>query len=214
MKPKIIALIIVLIIIVSGCLVKSIHPFYKESDIIFDTALIGLWSDKDSSIWTIEQFQVSGFFGDTKNRNSYIISFNEKDEAQEKFIVNLFRLNNQLYVDFMPKDIDVPDITSFHLVKAHSIAKIDIAADSINLKWFNESWLAGLFENNKIRIAHETIIDEKGEESYVLTASTDELQKFIIKYGNDPNAFKDNFDKGKTNNEKEEILCFLLKRIK
>ena len=76
----------------------------------------------------------------------------------------------------------------------HSVAKVvRLDNDEVQIKWFNEDWLKMLFEQNRIRIAHEAVLDEnpknKDDKWYVLTAPTDELQKFIIKYGHDATAF-------------------------
>lgn len=210
MKKKTILLVILLTLMVSSCLVKSLHPFYKESDVIYDPSLVGYWLDNDSSLWTIEQLKVSSV-GSERVVDSYKINYFEKKDEASEFEVHLFKLKGQTYVDFIPFDVNVPDMTAFHLVPTHSIAKIEMSRDSINLKWFNESWLAGLLENNKIRISHETI--KGADDSYILTASTEELQKFIIKYGNDPNAFKDNSEDGKPDAEKDDIMCFTLKRV-
>ena len=66
-----------------------------------------------------------------------------------------------------------------------------------------------LFNKNRIRIAHERIpfdLDDKNPDNFqvVLTAPTADLQKFIIKYGNDPAAFK--------NEKNESNYTFVLKR--
>ena len=74
---------------------------------------------------------------------------------------------------------------------------------------WSEAWLADLLKNNKIRISHETIHKKYQDDSYILTASTDELQKFLIKYGNDPNAFVDHPGA----KDKDEIMCYYLKRV-
>jgi hypothetical protein len=58
-------------------------------------------------------------------------------------------------------------------------------SDSILLYWFAEEWLTELFEQNRIRIKHETI-EFPNYERHLLTATTDELQKFIKKYVNGP----------------------------
>ncbi|HNW56959.1 MAG TPA: hypothetical protein PLR88_08575 [Bacteroidales bacterium] len=212
MKPKTTLLIAAIAVLVSGCLVKSLHPFYKENDVVFDPAIVGTWLDNDSSKWVIEQSEMKKFLGESKPQNSYKISYYEKNEASV-FETHLFKLNNQLYVDFIPSGVSVPELTGYHLVPTHSIAKVSITNGEINLKWFNETWLASLFEKNKIRISHETLPDENGDDTYVLTASTEELQKFIIKYGNDPAAFKDNSDKEKPLDQREDIMCVTLKRI-
>ena len=48
---------------------------------------------------------------------------------------------------------------------------------------------------NKIKISHEVVkdvnIEDDSDLKYVLTASTDELQKFVLKYGDEDEAFVD-----------------------
>jgi len=218
MKTRIFVICAILAVIASSCLVKSLHPFFKDQDVVFKKELLGTWIDQDAGNWTISQANAksegSGIFGlktGDSLRNYYLLTLTN-DGGVSKFIAHLFKLNGQLYVDFYPDEINLPDITSYHLVSAHSIAKIGVFKDSLNIKWFNEMWLADLFENNKIRISHETISEKDSDESYVLTASTDELQKFLIKYGNDPNAFIDGSDANQK--ERKEILCYTLKRVK
>ena len=63
---------------------------------------------------------------------------------------------------------------------------------------FVKSRGVGLFRQNKIRIAHEKVpyVEGKTEEDnfqVVLTASTEDLQKFMLKYMDDPNAFKNDY---------------------
>lgn len=213
MKLKIILLFLSLALIASGCLIKSLQPFYKESDVIFDPSILGTWMDHDSVKWNIEQFKTPDLLGGSELKNFYLIRFNIEGEENTQFNVHLFKLNGQLYADFLPINIKVTELTGYHIVPAHSIAKIDLWPDSISLKWFNETWLNSLFDNKIVDIDREIIKGDSDDEGYVLTASTDELQKFIIKYGNDPNAFRDNSEKDKPSEERNEILCFLLKRI-
>jgi len=206
MKSRIVFLSVFVAVLVSGCLVKSIHPFYKEKDVVFKKELIGIWSDQDNGKWIISQVKKN----DTP-ANYYSVIL-ENEGGVSKFATHLFKLNNQWFVDFLPEELSEPDITAYHLVKTHSLAKIEFSGDQIKIKWFNEMWLADLFKNNKIRISHETIKGNDQDESYVLTASTEELQKFIIKYGDDPNAFIDDQDPESKN--RKEVFCYSLKRIR
>lgn len=211
MKPKTVLSAVLIALLATSCLVKSVHPFYKENDVVYDPTLTGTWLDNDSAKWVIEQSQVKKFLGESKTVNSYKITYYEKDGASV-FEAHLFKLKDQLYVDFIPSDVKIHEFASYHFVPTHSIAKFDLSAGNISLRWFNETWLTMLFENNKIKISHETIKDENGENTYVLTASTEELQKFIMKYGNDPSAFKDNSDKSKPVDQRDDLLCLTLKR--
>lgn len=213
MKTKIILTLALVLFILQGCVVKSIHPFYTSDDIIFKKELLGRWSDTDSSTWIIKQHQKStGLFKPDQPDAAYDISFiTEKGNAQ--FIGHLFELNNQLYLDFYPSEISCGnDMANFHMIGAHSIAKVNFSGGKLTINWYNEEWLAGLFKQNKIRIAHEstpydTYSDESDEKQYILTASTSELQKFIIKYGNDPAAFK-----GSDGKKNSDDYSFILTR--
>ena len=141
--------------------------------------------------------------------NAYDISLTD-NKGTSHFIAHLFRLEDQLYLDFLPTDINCQnDLAEIHLVPTHSLAKIDLSGGKITISWYNEEWLVKLFNENRIRIAHERIpydLDEKNPDNFqvILTASTADLQKFIIKYGNDPAAFK--------TEKKESDYTFVLKK--
>jgi len=80
----------------------------------------------------------------------------------------------------------------------HTVARLEVSPGRMVIRWYNEEWLIGLFRQNKIRIAHEKIPVEHGREGeddfqVILTASTDDLQKFMLKYSDDPNAFEKDY---------------------
>ena len=196
MKTRIILLSLLLIFFLQGCLVKSLHPFFTEQDILFKKELLGNWTDKDSAAWEIRQhMRITGLLKPNAPDKSYDISLTD-NKGTSHYIAHLFRLEDQLYLDFLPTDISCQnDLAGLHLVATHSLAQVDLSGGKIIIRWYNEEWLIGLFNNNKIRIAHERVPydpDQRNPESMqvILTAQTEELQKFIIKYGNDPEAFK------------------------
>ena len=210
MKTRIILLSLLMIFILQGCLVKSLHPFYTENDIIFKKELLGKWTDKDSAAWEIRQhMRTTGILKPEVPDKSYDITLTDK-KGSSHLIAHLFRLEDQLYLDFLPTDVHCQnDLAEIHLVPTHSLAKIDLSGGNITISWYNEEWLIGLFNKNKIRIAHERVPydpDLKDPESMqvILTAQTGELQKFIIKYGNDPEAFKN--EKSNTSSEYTFVL--------
>lgn len=189
---KISALLLVSLIIgLQGCIVKSIYPFFKEEDVVFKNELVGSWMDGDSSVWTIH---VNPF-----RPNSYELhcTKNDRDVA---FAGNLFELEGNLYLDLFPVSDNSEEILVFdlHLVPTHSVAVVEnLSANQVHIKWFDETWLEGMFSRNRIRIAHEKVMDldlkpDKDEGMYLLTAPTDELQKFIIKYREEAMASVEN----------------------
>lgn len=184
---KVFTLILVLTAM-SSCLVSSLHPFYKEKDKIYDPVMEGAWIDSDSCIWTIQPNLVSTGFMEPKERDgAYKITYYEDEDQASVLTGTLFRLNGIDYVDFMPdlnEEHFTSDLISYHHVPVHTLARVQYSRNSILLYWYGDEWLNELFEQNRIRIAHETV-ENHDYDRQVLTASTDELQKFIKKYAND-----------------------------
>ncbi len=211
MKKKAFVLIGLMAILLSSCLIKSLHPFFKESDVIYKKEFLGTWIDQDSAKWVISKYEFSkGFMKGDSTDNSYLIEFYEDTLAPSKFNAHLFKLDNILYVDFFPvlKD-QMEDFFSFHLVPTHSLARIEFKDNGqVFINWFSEDWIHKLFEENRVKISHETISMDGGENAagYVLTASTNELQQFIRKYGNEIKTID--------YEEDENFLCIRLNKVK
>ncbi len=212
MKTRNIILIGILALAISGCFVKSLHPFFKESDVEFKNELLGTWLDEDSATWRINPYVFSkGFMkGDTTD-NSYLVEMFDDSTNISTFNVHLFRLDGKLYLDFAPIRGDRYDeMIDIHMIPAHTIARIDFVSENeVVIAWFEEDWLKGLFEENRVKIAHEVIrtAEENFTKEYVLTASTDELQKFIVKYG----SVEDDY---LCDEENKILLCTRLKKVK
>jgi hypothetical protein len=189
MKRSFVIVIILVLASMTGCLVSSLHPFFKEKDKFYDEEMAGSWIDGDECIWTIQPGTLTeGFMGSEKMDDSYRITYYEEENKPGLFTGTLFQLKGTNYVDFYPepdKEHCVNDFMCWHHMPTHTLAKVQYNSDSILLYWFAEEWLTELFEQNRIRIKHETI-EFPDYERHLLTASTDELQKFIKKYVNGP----------------------------
>ena len=185
MKRSFIVIVFLALATLSGCLVSSLHPFFKQKDKVFEPELVGNWIDGDSCIWTIAANEYTDYFmGPKKSDSTYHITYYEEPNKAGLFIGTLFRLKGVNYVDFYPEPNEehcVNDFACWHHFPTHTLARIQHHADSIMLYWFAEELLTDLFDENRIRIKHETI--ELPEMTrHILTASTNELQKFIKKY--------------------------------
>jgi hypothetical protein len=205
----------------SSCLVSSLHPFYKSKDKIYDPAMVGYWIDGDSCIWTIHPNMVfAGLLEDEEPDGSYMITYYEDEERSSILTGTLFQLNGVDYVDFIPdpdEDHFTSDMTSFHHVPVHTLARVQYCKDSILLYWYGDEWLNELFEQNRIRIKNETVEMYNDYDRHLLTAPTDELQKFIKKYANDPKTAEEIdqiFAHGYTDDQEEYGVFLKLKPYK
>ena len=207
-------------LLMSSCLVRSLHPFCFESDIVYREDILGTYTDQDKGTWTIEQKgpktsnSYSGNFaqryGPGHNRTPvYLLKYVDKDKKKVTFTGCLFKLDNNYYVDFYLESGnstgEETDLYNMHVLAVHTVAKVIIGKNNLQIKWYNAEWLSELFANNKIRLAHENvemqsismsfsakgIVPKKEKlDNIVLTASTEELQKFMRKFANDPKAFE------------------------
>lgn len=202
MKKTIVLLGVILVLLLQGCVVKSLHPFYHAKDVVFRNELINSWVDSDGGKWSIRQSKL--------NPKTYEMHWLHNGERDVVFAAHLFKLGEDLYLDFYPEeDNQMPDdfaMFTMHLLPVHSVAKVHVLNnEQVIIKWFNEDWMNSLFEQNRIKISHEALVEnsveaddpkikdaaKSVETQYVLTASTDELQKFLIKYGNEDKNFDD-----------------------
>lgn len=188
MKRTAIFLVILACLTMSGCLVSSLHPFFKAEDKIFEKELIGNWMDGDSCVWVINANKSSDQFMSPEVLDStFNVTYYEDDETTI-LVGTMFELDGEKYVDFVPdpdEDHCLSDMTSYHHIPVHTLARIEFKNDKVLLFWFGEEWLNKLFDENRVRIAHETVNIGSTYSRHVLTAPTEELQKFIIKYANE-----------------------------
>jgi hypothetical protein len=215
-RSKLIILIMALTAM-SSCLVSSLHPFFKQKDKKFDTTMVGNWIDGDDCIWTIQpNMRFNGILEAEVHDSSYTITYYEDENKKSILTTTLFQLNGVDYVDFTPdpnEDHSTSDMTAYHHVPVHTLARVQYCKDSILLYWYGEDWLQELFEENRIRIKHETVEGFEYDRQ-LLTASTDELQKFIKKYANDPKTseqIEKIFAKGYTDGQEEYGIFLKLK---
>ena len=188
-------LLLSIFILLSSCVVKSLHPFYTKKTISFDKKLIGEWNDSKKGNWKIVSFKEEMTkdnplsemkSDDLKVYNEYKNSYYIKRTIEKRevfFIATPFKVNNQTFLDFFPLDHqeDVDDLLQSHSIYTHSLVKYDIKKNGeIEIKWLDEDKVEALFKEKKIKIKHETIgfLNDK----YLLTAKSEELQKFIEKY--------------------------------
>ena len=197
-KVSIILTFTFLVIFLSSCL-RTLHPIFTTKDIVYDPKLIGTWKTEnqgtkgfviitnlavDNSIELPEKIS-------TIRQKGYLISYQDEDgKATGQYIAFLARIGKHLYFDYFPADKkDSKTIDEFfasHFVKMHTSYRVDFSNNgSFELSQLDELYVTKLIDEKKIRISHE-----KGANgNIVITASTDELQQYIIKYGDEPGAY-------------------------
>ena len=191
-------IIVIPIVLLAGCWTLSLHPLYFEKDLVFDPALEGSWSNPDDAdeIWTFERMDEKSYaltvFEDVNVDTLHRTADGEIDidpgndpKSFGEFEAHLVQLGDYYFLDLYPEDTDVAgEFIQSHILLAHSFYKINIAGDTLIHAVLDAEWLEESIEQGIVNIKHEQTKD-----MIVLTASTGELQQFVLKYAED--AFSD-----------------------
>jgi hypothetical protein len=185
MKPKNALLLIVVLIATQSCTIFSLNPLYHEDDLLEEPALLGAWQEDDEGKEFVSFEKYEG--------KRYIFRYMEKDGPEKidsvSFEAGLLKVGEHYFLDLYPyyeQESSESDYLLRGFIPTHSFLKIEWNKDDLDLYIFSYDRLQELFEQNRIRIRHQTF-----EDYIVITASTDELQKFIKKYADDEKAFDD-----------------------
>ena len=73
-----------------------------------------------------------------------------------------------------------------NLIPAHTFAKVEFQDNQLKIRSFDSDYIEGLIKSRKVRLKHEVV-----NETIILTASTEDLRSFILKYGDDDKLFLD-----------------------
>ena len=188
---------ILLILFFTGCL-TTLYPIFTEKDLVYKTNLVGNWKTKTDdkegsaeirSLINEKGVELPGKISSIKDKG-YLITYKDKDKnITGSYIAFLARIGKHLYFDYYPAPTEAEknadEFYMQHFVKMHKPYRVNILANGgFELSQLEGSYLDKLIEEKKIRIRHEVNSDGGS----VITASTEELQQYILKYGDDPEA--------------------------
>lgn len=175
-----------LALFIAGCLPVSLQPLYREADLRFDPALIGVWgSSKDKNdtkdSWTFRK-------GD---KQSYELLIKEGTKASP-FVAHLFVIGEQRFLDLYPhedglKDIPVADFYKVALIPGHLFLRVDQIEPGLKMSVMKDDWLKAYLKDHQKEIEHQWILDN---DSVVLTAGTEALQAFIKVHSSNKEAWE------------------------
>jgi hypothetical protein len=183
---------------------------------ITDHRITGNWQQDDQSTFIIEEVLKSDFFKgvnkvtvgkeetmmgfDSKEDSllyskSYLFSFT-KSGTVYYMIGSLMRLNNELYADIFPiaaantnaaKSNEAKDLfNNMPYMPSHTIAKVTFHNAAMIIKFLNGDFIKNQLSNGTMAVKYES---DPLFNTALVTASSAELQQFIIKYGNDERLY-------------------------
>lgn len=152
-----------LLIFLSGCVVMSVQPFYSDKDVVFDKDLLGAWKVEDKEDTLLFRKATD---------NSYNIVVYEEGKAVV-YRAYLFELMRARYLDVTQLNPDESK-DSGHTIAVHTLWKIVLDGDTLNIYGVNESKLKDILKEKSLPWADP---DFKGD--VLLSGSTAEIQDFL-----------------------------------
>ena len=166
-----------------GC-VPSLHPLFTDEDVIFEEKLLGIWAgEKDSNeTWEFQRY------GDESGKR-YKMIYTDKEGKEGGFLATLGRLNSMLFLDLFPgeAEINTNDFYKIHLLGVHTFMKIEQIEPMLQMRVMDADKMKEMLESDPNLIKHEVL--EEQDSKIVLTASTKELQRFMIEHAEDEGLF-------------------------
>lgn len=172
MRSLKISLALGFVLLIAGCIVSSLYPLFTEKDLVFDPSLLGTWVGQNEDDTLL--FQDGG-------EKAYDLTYISEGQGL-KFEVHLVKLGELKFFDVYPQLDKEHD--AYHLIPAHTIWRVQKDQDIIRVAWLDQSWVKEKIAKKEIVIPHQLV-----EDRIILTASTEELQKFVLKYADE--AFSD-----------------------
>jgi hypothetical protein len=180
MKPRILISLAAAAVVLAGCVVTSVSPFYTQTDLVYEPGLVGNWiqAKGGSEVWRFEQSDAKAY------------RFTRIEELKASVMqAHAFKLEGQLFLDIHSLDQNV------QVIPAHYLLKVTQVAPTLQMSQIDNVWLLGLLEKDPKAARHYVIVDEKSQDRrVVLTGATEELQKFVARYVKTDEAWNDSFE--------------------
>ena len=212
---KIIFALSILIVTSTSC-VTSLQPLVTYKTAIADNRIEGIWR-QDGQEYIIQNVFNSDFYKKNKKdleksrkenkgqlsekdkkdsvlfSKSHMLKYS-KDGIQYLMLGSMIKLNGRLFMNFTPIDLAITDSTMKEpetelssRLNTYTIARVQFTnANQIKLDFIDGGYLFDQIKAGHIKIKNET---DELYDSFLITASTDDLQQFLEKYGDDSRFF-------------------------
>jgi hypothetical protein len=212
---KIVFVLSILIVTASSC-VTSLQPLVTYNSAIADNRIEGTWQ-KDGQKYIVQNIFNSDFYKKNKKdleksrkenngqlsekdkrdsvlfSKSYIIKYS-KAGIQYLLFGSMIRLNGRFFMNFTPVDMTKIDTSGAEIeislsdrLNSYTIARVQFTNSNI----MKLDFIDGGYLYDQIKAGHMKIKNEADQlyDTFLITASTKELQQFLEKYGNDNRFF-------------------------
>ncbi len=176
-----------LAVLLGGCIpVMSLHPLFTEEALVFEEKLLGTWVDDANGTWEFKH--------PDESKKVYELVFCDDKGKKGLFVVHLVKLENRLFLDVYPSKFpgeqgsNEPEweYNMLFFLPVHTFIKIESIEPQLKMRLTDDDEMEKLLKEDPNAVKYE-LADDK----LILTASTKELQAFVLKYADDSRVFSD-----------------------
>jgi hypothetical protein len=169
--------LVLLSLVFAGC-VLSLQPLYTQSEVGFDPALVGTWKPADASVtWKCTRARDGG----------YRVVYTDEKGRRGEFAARLVTVQGKRFLDLfpLPPPASLSPFYTDHWIAGHTVAGVLEIGKTLELAVLDEEWLKKLLAQHPQAIHHEIVGGD-----VVLTASTQDLQRFLLAHLETAGAFR------------------------
>jgi hypothetical protein len=183
------------VLLFAAC-VPSVNPFYTDKDIVSDPALAGVWSDADGGdkpdTWTFAP-------AEKPDKSGYTLTLSEESGKRTgKFKAVLFKLGAERFLDLEPIQVDLAEtqagLTKAALIPGHLLLRVYQIGPELRIVITSPDWCDKYLDAHPDALAHRR---EHDPDALFFTATTAELQKFVLAHLGDDELFAKEADSTK-----------------
>ena len=210
MKKLFLPFLILISFIQFSC-VTSWQPLVTYNTAIADNRLTGTWNSEGQD-YIVEKVFDSPAYKRQKDQSftpfikkgskdsilyskSYMIRYN-KDKIEYHLFCSMIKINGQVFMNITiadwnsnGADVDEPHLSQNWIDRLHTytIARVQFSnANTIKLYFIDGNFLYNQIKGGRMKLKHQS---DDLYDTFVITASPNEMQQFIQKYGNDDRFF-------------------------
>jgi hypothetical protein len=187
MKKTVLAVLMLFIsVLLTGCLIQSLTPFYTEDSLIQFSQIYGSWrlvrdDSGDVSKANIPPWQFTG---------GRVTTFDGRG-LEAKLQVKYFSIDDTVFMDLMagdPYTSSISEIWAMHVAPVHTLVKVTIEKDTLVLTPLNYDWFESALVSNVINFP---AIKLETANMTVFNPSSEAWMTFLKKYKDEKEIFSD-----------------------
>ncbi|RMG87319.1 MAG: hypothetical protein D6714_02635 [Bacteroidetes bacterium] len=180
-----------------GC-IPSIHPIYTADTLVSFDQLVGEWSDYSDPETPTEPAD-KWYFEKADDKALTLIQVSGESGVAAQFSVHVIQLGDMYFIDFYPEtpspkyqsrfnfqcsENNRNGLDQLHWFPGHLFGRLILNDDELKVRFLDPDFLKNQDPARQPVLAYEAENDDM-----IITASTEALQAFLLRYGADEAVF-------------------------